>query len=171
MNCDRFREMLLDYIEGTLNGRDNAEFDAHVAACSDCRELVKSFGMVSKSVTNHLNAKASKIEPPPYLWAKILSKVQSQKKAPKFSVLLKVGLTFTSVIVVALAGVFTPVFGKEGNLLNFISSKVIESAANDYEQMFTPDLKGQVLKAYAVDKMSLEGSITQNKIWKMKSEG
>lgn len=171
MNCDRFREMLLDYIEGTLTGRDKAEFDAHIVSCSECRELVGSFGKLSESITDHLTAKASKIEPPAYLWGKILSKVQKQKKASRFPMLLKVGLTFASVIVVVAAGVFTPVFGKEGNLLNFISSKVIEGAANDYEQMFTPDLKGQVLKAYAADKISSESDITQDAIWKMKGEG
>lgn len=171
MNCDRFREMLLDYIDGTLTGRDKAEFDAHVSSCPECRELVKSFGKLSESITDHLNVKASKIELPAYLWGKILSKVQKQKKASRFPALLKVGLTFASVIAVVAAGVFTPVFGKEGNLLNFISSKVIEGAANDYEQIFTPDLKGQVLKAYAAEKISVEGSITQDTIWKMKSEG
>ena len=171
MNCDRFREILLDYIDGTLTGRDKTEFDAHVASCSECRELVKSFGKLSESITDHLTVKASKMEPPAYLWGKILLKVQKHKKTSRFPMLLKVGLTFASVIVVLTAGVFTPVFGKEGNLLNFISSKVIEGAANDYEQMFTPDLKGQVLKAYAADKISSESDITQDAIWKMKSEG
>lgn len=171
MNCDRFREMLLDYIDGTLTGRDKTEFDAHVASCPECRELVGSFGKLSESITDHLTAKASKMEPPAYLWGKILSKVQKQKKTSRFPMLLKIGLTFASVIVVVAAGVFTPVFGKEGNLLNFISSKVIEGAANDYEQMFTPDLKGQVLKAYASGKISTESDIAQDAIWKMKSEG
>lgn len=171
MKCDRFKELLLDYIDGTLNGKDKAEFDAHISSCQECRELVKSFGKLSQSVAGHLTDKASKIELPPYLWAKILSRVQKQKKAPKFSNLLKVGLTFASIIAVVSAGVFTPVFGKEGNLLNFISSKVIESSADGYEQIFTPDLKGQVLKAYSISKISSAGNITQNAIWDMKASG
>jgi hypothetical protein len=171
MKCDRFRELLLDYIDGTLNGKDKAEFDAHVASCQECRELVKSFGKVSQSVASHLTDKASKIELPPYLWAKILSRVQNQKKVPRFSTLLKVGLTFASIIAIVSAGVFTPVFGKEGNLLNFISSKVIESSADGYEQLFTPDLKGQVLKAFSISKISSAGNISENAIWNMKASG
>lgn len=171
MKCDRYKELLLDYIDGTLSGKDKAEFDAHIASCQECRELVRSFGKLSQSVAGHLTDKASKIELPPYLWAKILSRVQNQKKAPRFSTLLKVGITFASIVAVISAGVFTPVFGKEGNLLNFISSKVIENSANAYEEIFTPDLKGQVLKAYSINKVSTAGNITENAIWDMKASG
>jgi hypothetical protein len=171
MNCDRLRELLIDYIEGTLAGKDKAEFESHVAHCPECRELIQSFGKLSVSLVDHLDHKASNLQPSPILWGKILSAVQSQKKAARSRGFLKLALTLTSAVVVIAAGVFTPVFGKEGNLLNFISSKVIESASEDLSQMFTPDFKGQVLKAYAVNKIATENGVSQSQIWEMKAGG
>jgi len=171
MNCEKLREMLIDYIEGALTGKEKAEFEAHLQTCPECRELIKSFGNLSVSVREHLDAKASRIEAPPMLWGKILSAVQSQKKAARSRGFFKVALTFASVVVVVLAGTFTPVFGKEGNLLNFISSKVIDNAATNLADLFTPDFKGQVLKTYVLDNISTENGISQAQVWQMKTNG
>lgn len=171
MNCEKLREMLIDYIEGALEGKEKAEFEAHLQTCPECRELIKSFGKLSVSVKDHLDSKASRIETPPLLWAKILSTVQSQKKASRTRGIFKVAMTFASIVVVVLAGTFTPVFGKEGNLLNFISAKVIDNAASNLANLFTPDFKGQVLKTYALDNISSQNGVTQAQVWQMKSSG
>ncbi len=171
MNCEKLREMLIDYIEGALTGKEKAEFEAHLQTCTECRELIKSFGNLSVSVREHFEAKASRIEAPPMLWGKILLAIQSQKKAARSRGFFKVALTFASVVVVVLAGTFTPVFGKEGNLLNFISSRVIDNAATNLADLFTPDFKGQVLKTYVLDNISTENGISQAQVWQMKTNG
>ena len=171
MNCDKLKELLIDYIEGSLSPSQKAELDKHISSCPECRELIKSFGKLSVVLPDHLNSKASHMQPSGLLWGNILSSVQKEKKQKKTRGFLKVALTFASIIVVVTAGVFTPVFGKEGNLLGFISWKIIENASNSMDKLFTPDLKGQVLKAYTVNQLSTDNNISKSTVWKMKADG
>jgi hypothetical protein len=41
MNCDRFREWLSGHLEGLLSREAELEFEAHLAACPECAELLE----------------------------------------------------------------------------------------------------------------------------------
>jgi anti-sigma factor RsiW len=38
--CRQAVELVTDYLEGALDDRDHARFEAHVAACPNCREYL-----------------------------------------------------------------------------------------------------------------------------------
>ena len=43
MTCRDFIEFLIDYVSGELAESERALFDAHLAACPDCRAYLKSY--------------------------------------------------------------------------------------------------------------------------------
>jgi anti-sigma factor RsiW len=43
LTCQELVELVTDYLEGALSRRDRARFDAHIAACENCREYLAQF--------------------------------------------------------------------------------------------------------------------------------
>jgi anti-sigma factor RsiW len=39
--CKELVEIITDYLEGTLPGRDRSRFEAHILTCPPCREYVE----------------------------------------------------------------------------------------------------------------------------------
>lgn len=44
MTCRQLTDFIIDYRSGTLSPDVRAEFDAHLAECSDCATYLKSYG-------------------------------------------------------------------------------------------------------------------------------
>ena len=43
LSCQELVELVTDYLEGALSRRDRARFEAHIAACDNCREYLAQF--------------------------------------------------------------------------------------------------------------------------------
>jgi anti-sigma factor RsiW len=43
LTCQELVELVTDYLEGALSRRDRARFEAHIAACGNCREYLAQF--------------------------------------------------------------------------------------------------------------------------------
>jgi anti-sigma factor RsiW len=74
--CERTEARLSDYLDGTLNPAEMAEFAAHVPSCSRCAPLVTS---VSDLVTGLHGME--QIEPPPRLVYSILDKTLGPRES------------------------------------------------------------------------------------------
>lgn len=67
-NC----EGLVDYLNGMLSEEETKEFEAHLAGCEECREIV--------DVTGELPYLAEAVEPPVEMKARILANVFDEEK-------------------------------------------------------------------------------------------
>lgn len=54
MNCDRFQENLLDYVDDALLPPEKAAAQAHLGECSACRELVQNEWLIGQVISGHL---------------------------------------------------------------------------------------------------------------------
>jgi anti-sigma factor RsiW len=43
LTCQELVELVTDYLDGALSRNDRARFDAHIAACTNCREYLAQF--------------------------------------------------------------------------------------------------------------------------------
>jgi anti-sigma factor RsiW len=43
LTCRELVELVTDYLDGSLSGRDRARFEAHIAACGNCTQYVEQF--------------------------------------------------------------------------------------------------------------------------------
>jgi anti-sigma factor RsiW len=43
LTCRELVELVTDYLDGALPSRDHARFEAHIAACANCREYLAQF--------------------------------------------------------------------------------------------------------------------------------
>ena len=79
MNCERYDDLLNDYVDGTLSRRSPQaraeEFERHLATCGRCQVLVADFTSIRRT--------ASTLEehvPPPRLWARISSSIEEKPR-------------------------------------------------------------------------------------------
>lgn len=70
VNCDH----LIDYLNGTLNEDEKKQFEAHLAECPECREIV--------DMTGDLPYLADPVEPNPGMKARILDAVFDEEEQP-----------------------------------------------------------------------------------------
>lgn len=173
MNCKITREKLLLYLEGSLPSKEMSDLKAHINSCPDCQKHVAEVEKLSNKINLHLSEKAETLVPSSLLWGRILSKVQSEKarskkKSPFWG---KVAIGITASVALLLVSTFAPVFGSEGNLLNVISSGIINNAANEMTAMFTDDLTGQVLSSATESKLKADFGITEADILFLKQNG
>lgn len=173
MNCKITREKLLLFLEGSLPAREMKDLKAHIDSCPDCQKHIAEVESLSNKINLHLTQKAESMVPSSLLWGKILSKVQAEKakSAKKSPVWGKVAIGITASVALLLVGTFAPVFGSEGNLLNIISSGIINNAANEMTTMFTDDLTGQVLSAATESKLKTDYGITEADVLFLKQNG
>jgi anti-sigma factor RsiW len=92
MNCERYDDLLNDYVDGLRND----EFERHLATCARCRALVADFTSIRRT--------ASMLEehvPPPRLWARISSSIE--EKPRWFPAWIPVAVAATLAFVIATA--------------------------------------------------------------------
>jgi hypothetical protein len=167
------REKLLLYLEGTLPPKEMKILNAHIGSCPDCQKHILEVESLSGKIGIHFANKADSYVPPSLLWGKILSRIQtekanSKKKSPVWG---KVAIGITASVVLLLVSTFAPVFGSEGNLLNVISSGIINNAANEMTAMFTDDLTGQVLSAVTESQLKSNLGVSEADINYLKQNG
>ena len=46
MNCERFEELVLDYINGNLSDQEKAEFLTHMDDCAKCSEVYDHYNSI-----------------------------------------------------------------------------------------------------------------------------
>jgi len=71
MNCQRYDDLLNDYVDGLRH----EEFERHLAGCARCQALVEDFTSIRRT--------ASTLEehvPPPRLWANISSSIEEKPR-------------------------------------------------------------------------------------------
>ena len=66
MTCERFEELLSAYIEGEVGPAERREFDAHLAACPACAELLSVFRETRAALAGF-----PEVEPGPALMARL----------------------------------------------------------------------------------------------------
>jgi len=77
MTCERMEELLSAYLEGELAAAERAEFEAHLAACPECAELV---GLMRETMA--AAASFPEVEPSPALYARLYA-VPEEKRAKR----------------------------------------------------------------------------------------
>ena len=50
-SCEQVTQMLSDYIEGELGGRERQSLDLHIMACPDCAHYLETFRETNKLVS------------------------------------------------------------------------------------------------------------------------
>ena len=70
MTCDRFDELLPDYLEGTLGARDVAALEGHAAACERCAALLADLNGIRTAA-----AALPELVPPRELWDGISTRI------------------------------------------------------------------------------------------------
>lgn len=64
MNCKEICSFLCDYVDGTLAGPSKIAFDAHVAACSHCKDYLSTY---AETIRLSKRCCCPKLQPPPPL--------------------------------------------------------------------------------------------------------
>ena len=50
MKCEEIRDLILDYLSGTLDSRMKSQIDEHTLSCSDCRQEIDAMSLVWQKV-------------------------------------------------------------------------------------------------------------------------
>ncbi len=113
MQCDQLSELVSDYCDGSMTAAMRVPFEAHVAACADCREIVDGVQRVWTSLNE-----APTVETPPGVRAMVWQRIEAAGSAatapqPKrrFSLVFarrNAGWLAAGALVVLLAGIVVP---------------------------------------------------------------
>ena len=76
-------DSLEDYLSGTLNPADERAIEAHLNACSMCREEVRGMRDLSQFFGSLRSEEA--VEPSGSFFARVIAQVEEQKAAPAFA--------------------------------------------------------------------------------------
>jgi len=80
MNCEKYHTELIEYLEGTLGDKKEQEVAAHLRECESCRE----FADFMKSALGII-MEEKRVEPDPFLYARIKSKIEPVVKQGVYS--------------------------------------------------------------------------------------
>lgn len=64
LSCKEICEFLCDYVDGSLNATSKSAFDAHVAACSHCKDYLTTY---AETIRLSKRCCCPKLQPPPPL--------------------------------------------------------------------------------------------------------
>ena len=76
MNCERYSEWLSDSVDGTLDPSKQAELDAHLRGCTECRELLSDLTEIRAAA-----ATLDRLTPSPDMWKAIAAKIDPPRRA------------------------------------------------------------------------------------------
>ena len=76
MNCEKYSEWLSDAVDGTLEPAKQAELDAHLRGCAECRELLSDLIDIRAAA-----ATLDRLTPSPDLWNAIAAKIDPPASA------------------------------------------------------------------------------------------
>jgi predicted anti-sigma-YlaC factor YlaD len=97
MQCHTVRELIFQRIDNELHERENAEFDAHLAACEFCAREYRLLSLPSRMAQG-----IPQVEPSPYFFQKLTAKLQGEaQNAVGWQIFLKLARQ----VIPALAGV------------------------------------------------------------------
>ena len=68
-DCERYRDLISEYIDGTISGEDQAELFHHIESCSDCAQLLETYAEISRIM-------ADDTEPPEELLSGVMAGVR-----------------------------------------------------------------------------------------------
>lgn len=74
MTCERVRDMMCEYMDGTLNGDDAAKIQSHIEACEKCRAEAAGLREALTWIKQ-----AEEIEPPAGLRQSVLARLAAEK--------------------------------------------------------------------------------------------
>ena len=82
MNCERYDDVLDDYVDGARVADRPADarlaaFEAHLPGCMRCQALVADFSSIRRTA-----ADLDEVIPPPRLWAKIAASIDADAQMP-----------------------------------------------------------------------------------------
>jgi anti-sigma-K factor RskA len=82
MNCQRFQNELLEYVEGTLSTDELAFADKHLASCETCRQAVEKEKRLARTLSNRLQRSSESLSLRPEIRRNILASVQERAALP-----------------------------------------------------------------------------------------
>ena len=82
MNCERFDDVLDDYVDGARSADRSgdarlAAFEAHLPGCARCQACVADFSSIRRAAGG-----LDEVIPPPRLWAKIAASIDADAQKP-----------------------------------------------------------------------------------------
>ena len=97
MNCERFRDLVFDFLGGSLDER--GAFDAHRAACAGCADVLRGIR------ENERLLRAARVPAaPPELWSRIAAAVARPAPVRRFRLLPWAAAAAALLIAAVLAG-------------------------------------------------------------------
>ncbi len=100
MNCAQFRDLVLDFLDGSI--RECAGFEAHRSSCAACAETLRGVGHNEKAL-----AAARAPMAPADLWAGIAARISGGRGVPFRRTKIAAGLAAAAALLFSLALAFS----------------------------------------------------------------
>jgi anti-sigma factor RsiW len=75
MSCQAYEALIGDYVDGTMDEAQRAEFESHLTACASCRAVVADFTVI-RAASLSLEPQV----PPPHVWRKLSAAIEAEPK-------------------------------------------------------------------------------------------
>jgi anti-sigma factor RsiW len=82
MNCQRFKDQLFEYVEGSLSADARAAADQHLARCDACRQAVRQERQVAQALADRFQQATGKLVLRPQIRSRIVA-VSRRESAPR----------------------------------------------------------------------------------------
>ena len=82
MNCERFQDELLEYVDGTLSADARAVADKHLAECDTCRQALEKERHLASVLSNRLKQSSQTLTLHPEVRRNILTACRQNGSAP-----------------------------------------------------------------------------------------
>ena len=80
MNCKEISELLLSYLDEEIRPEERGAIEAHLSACSSCREEMEALAATQRKLRQGLNTMAAGALPSPYAWATINERLVKEER-------------------------------------------------------------------------------------------
>lgn len=71
MNCKDVNKLLLGYLDEEVSPEEREAIEAHLSACSSCREEMEALAKTQRELRQAFKAITARVSPSPYAWATI----------------------------------------------------------------------------------------------------
>ena len=108
MECNKYRSLLEEWLDGDLSGEERAGFERHLMICADCAQYLKERRRLGTALKKTMTERTAglRFQSPP------LSGLLAAERVPKHKLRLRFApwslLTLTAMVLVALLFLFHP---------------------------------------------------------------
>ncbi|MBP7791840.1 MAG: zf-HC2 domain-containing protein [Candidatus Goldbacteria bacterium] len=125
-DCKKYKELIMEKIDGEITDNDNVQIDVHIKSCEDCRAYFRKMDKIKKAANSLV------YDVPPFIEEKIMSEITGKEyKKPVFSFnfgrAFAYAVSFTLVIFVSVFLIYNKFENKTVQLSDIPSSDVVKT--------------------------------------------